>query len=202
MRGWKRWLVWPAGIAAILVGVLWLGTLVHEAGHALVGMAYGLRVKEINVLGLNLYPVPRFHVWPGYLGYVRFEGALPHRQADLYVTMAGSLGTLVTALLAQVALWMRPPRRVWPRLILTGVCFFWVDILWHTSLTLVGLRDRSYAEAYDALIALGAPGWLVGTATISISALLLGLTLLRWWRLARRTGGSGRDRRVEEGHPA
>jgi hypothetical protein len=198
MRGWKRWLVWPAGIAVIILGVLWLGTLVHEAGHALVGTAYGLRVTEMNVLGLNLYPRLRFHVQPGYFGYVLFEGAMPHRQAGQYMTMAGSLSTLAVAVLALAVFWVWPPRRTWPRLILTAFCFSWVDLLWHTSFALVGLRDRSFAETYSALVALGAAEWLAGTATIGISILLLVLTVLRWRQLVRRAPGAVRDRPAEQ----
>ena len=38
-----------AGILAIVFAVLWLGTLVHESGHALVAGAFGVRIEEVNL---------------------------------------------------------------------------------------------------------------------------------------------------------
>lgn len=186
MIGWKRRLGWAAGILAIAFAVLWLGTLVHEGGHALVALACGARVEEMNVLGLNVYPALRFHYRPGFFGYVRLDRSLPHPQVE-YMRMAGSLSTLAVALLAQAILWAAPPRRAWPRLVVIGFCFSWIDIAYHTLPVLVGWRSTISAEAYSALIAVGAPDWMVGMAVIAVSVVLLTLTLVRWRRLASST---------------
>lgn len=179
MTGWKRWLGWTAGVVATVFAVLWLGTLVHESGHALVALAFGAHVEEMNVVGLNIYPALHIHYQLGKFGYVRFDRALPYPQAE-YMRMAGSLGTLMGALLAQGVLWGRPPRHISLRFIVIAFCFSWIDLFWHTSFALLGLRSKAYAETYNALVALGAPGWLVSMAVVGISALLLILTLVRW----------------------
>jgi len=181
-----RRLGWAAGILAIAFAVLWLGTLVHEGGHALVALACGARVEEMNVLGLNVYPALRVRYRPGFYGYVRLDRLLPHPQVE-YMRMAGSLGTLAVALLAQAILWAAPPRRAWPRLVVIGFCFSWIDIVYHTLPVLVGSRSTISAEAYSALVAVGASDWMVGMAVIGVSGLLLTLTLVRWRRLANST---------------
>jgi hypothetical protein len=174
-----------AGIVAIIFAVLWLGTLVHESGHALIAMAFGAHIEEVNVVGLNIYPALRLHYQQGKFGYVRFDRTLPYPQVE-YMRLAGSLSTLVVALLAQGILWSKPPRRrTWPRLIAIAFCCSWIDTFWHTLLALLGLRSTTYAEAYNALVALGASGWLVSMAVVGISALLLILTLVRWRQLVR-----------------
>lgn len=178
-----------AGIVAVAFVVLWLGTLIHESGHVLVARASGARIEEVNVVGLNVYPVLRLHYQPGKFGYVRFDHKLPYPQVE-YMRLAGSLSTLAVALLAQGVLWAKPPRRTWPRLIVIAFCFSWIDVFWHTLLALLGLRSRAFAEAYNALVALGAPGWLVSMAVVGISALLLILTLVRWRWLIRPTPDS------------
>jgi hypothetical protein len=173
------------GIAWIAFGTLWVGTLVHESGHALVGLACGARVAEVNVVGLTVYPALGFVYRPGFLGYVRFDRVLPAPQGQ-YVRMAGSLSTLAVALLAQAILWIAPPRRTWLRLIGIAGCFMWLDVAWHTALTLVGLRSMAYAETYSALVALGTPPWLAAGTLLGVPLALLALTLICWRRIARR----------------
>ena len=185
---WGRRIVWIPTIAAIVVAVLWLGTLIHEGAHALVAAACGARVEEMNVLGLDIYPALRVHYRPGYYGYVRFDRRLPSPQVEL-MAAAGSLSTLAVALLAQVVLWINPPRRRWLRLLVIGFCFSWLDLLYHTLPTM-GLRPPFFAlrlveraEAYNALVALGLPAWWLGAAVVAISLMLLVLTLARWLQL-------------------
>ena len=99
------------------------------------------------------------------------------------------------ALLAQATLWLSPPRRLWPRLILSGFSLSWIDLTYHT-LSITGLNISSFvvraswrAEAYNALVRLGVPGkpLLVGIAVLS--ALLPSLTVIRWIRFMRPTAG-------------
>lgn len=176
---------WVAGVLTIVFGVLWLGTLVHEMGHASVAIASGAQVTQLNVLGMDLYPTLCINYRPGYFGYVSFDRPLPYPQVE-YISAAGSLSTLMVALLAQVILWIAPLRRVWPRLVTVGFCFSWIDILYHTWPVLMGSQNTARAEAYLALTELGAPGWLIGGAVVGVSALLLILTLAavaaRWMR--------------------
>ena len=176
------------GILLIAFVVLWLGTLVHELGHVLVAEAFGARITEMNVLGLDVYPDPRVHYRPGFYGYVRFDRSLPYPQVE-YMRMAGSLSTLAVALLAQAALWVAPPRRTWPRLAVTGFCFSWIDLFYHTLPVLLGRQSSGSAEVYNSLVALGVPGWVVGAAVVGVSVLLLILTLVRWRQLVHPTSG-------------
>ena len=185
-------LSWTVGIVALAFVVLWVGTLVHECAHGLVGVAYGARVERLNVLGLDLYPELRFDNSPGYYGRVWLDRSLPDT-ADHWMRAAGSLGTLLVALACQAWLWTKPPGRKSVQLLVIGFCFSWLDIFWHTSLALLGRRSMMYAESYNALVALGAPGWLVSAAIVVTSALLLAATIVRWrmlWRGARAVSGA------------
>lgn len=183
-----RALRWIVGIALIFLLVMWAGTLVHEVGHALVAMAYGARVTEMNVVGLTLFPKLRVHYELGRFGYVAFDRGLPFRQ-DTIMRMAGSLSTLALALTAQITLWLGPLRQTGPRLLVTGFCFSWLDLFLHTTLAVVGWKPMAYAEAYNALMAIGAPDWLVVSAVIGVSALLLALTGARWFHWSNWSSG-------------
>ncbi|TET52320.1 MAG: hypothetical protein E3J64_05350 [Anaerolineales bacterium] len=141
-------------------------------------------MERLNVLGLDLYPALRFDYLPGYFGRVWFDGSLPDA-ADGWLRAAGSLSTLAVALLSQLVLWARPPRRRWLLLALIGFCFSWVDVFWHTALALLGWRGMMYAETYSALVALGAPGWLTAGAIFGVTAALPAATIVRLRRLAR-----------------
>ena len=185
MSRWRRPLGRIVGVTLIAFGTLWVGTLVHESGHALAALACGAHVTEVNVVGLTVYPAPGFAYRPGFLGYVRFDRALPAPQGQ-YVRMAGSLSTLAAALLAQAILWIAPPRRTWLRLIGIAACFMGLDIAWHTALVLLGLRNAPYAETYGALVALGTPARMAAGILLGVPLVLLALTLIRWRWLVRR----------------
>jgi len=185
MSHWRRFLSRVVGAVLIALGTLCVGTLIHETGHALAAMACGARVVEVNVVGLTLYPALRFGHQPGFLGYVRFERALPSPQSQ-YVSIAGSLSTLVVGLLAQAVLWLVPPRRMWSRLIGFAACFLTLDVAWHTMVMLLGLRSASYAETHTALVALGALPWLAAGMTLGVPLVSLALTPITWRRLIRR----------------
>jgi hypothetical protein len=182
-----RGLGWLVLVVAIALAVLWLGTFVHEGAHALVATALGARVERINVLGIDLYPALRVNPVPGSFGRVWYDYWLPVPQS-FYASAAGSLGTLAVALLAQALFWAVPPRRTWSRLVVTGFCFSWLDIFYHSWPALVDERSLAHAEAYWALVALGAPRWLLNMAIAGLSVALLVLTGVRWWRLVRREG--------------
>jgi hypothetical protein len=186
---WGGRLAWVAGAVVIAFVVLAVGTLIHECGHALAGIAFGARVERLNVLGLDLYPSLRFEHASGYFGRVWLDRSLPEI-ADHWMRSAGSLSTLGLALIFQAALWARPPRRRWMQLLVVGFCFSWLDVFWHTSLALLGWRSMMYAEAYSALVALGAPAWALSAAILLISGLLLAATIIRWRMLGRAAGGA------------
>jgi hypothetical protein len=59
----------------------------------------------------------------------------------------------------------------------------------HTTLAVVGWQPMTYAEAYNALMAIGAPDWLVVSAVIGVSALLLALTGARWFQWSNWSSG-------------
>ena len=189
MIKWMHRLGWLVGILALGLATLWLGTFVHESGHALVAAAFGAHLDEMNVVALNLYPTLRLNYIPGYFGWVRYSPSLLSPEAE-YVSAAGSLNTMTIAVLAQITFWVRPPRRTWSRLVVTSFCLWWIDAVWHTSAFMLNLRSDSHAEMYNALVALGGPEGLVKTAVLGLSALLLTLTAARWWQLTRRDSPS------------
>lgn len=184
------------GAAALIAGVFWLGTLLHEAGHAASAMLFGARLTYLNILWLDLIPSVRWNPLPGYFGYMRYEGDLTPIQQEV-VGLAGSLSTLLVAVAAQMILWLTQPRKGVARLVALTGCFFWLDMLTHTLPTLgvpayllFGVAETTpRAEAYLAAVALGMPGLLFQAFAIGLSAGLLALTLICWRRL-RRTDAS------------
>ncbi len=187
----KMRLIRNLGVLALIIVVFWLGTLLHEAGHAISAVLFGARLTYLNVLWLDLIPSLRWNPLPGYFGYMRYEGDLTPIQHGI-VGLAGSLSTVFVAVAAQIILWLTRPRRGVVRLaVLTG-CFFWLDVLTHTLPTLgipaylfFGVAETTpRAEAYLAAVALGMPGELFQALTLSLSVGLLGLTVIRWNRLS------------------
>jgi hypothetical protein len=195
---WVRGLAWLAGMVALAFVVLWVGTLVHECGHALVGVACGVEVERMNVLGVDLYPRLRIDYQAGYFGRVWFSRGLSYPQ-DEWMRAAGSLSTLAVAMACQAALWLRPSQRRWLQTLIVGFCFSWLDIFWHTSLALLGRRSMIYAEAYSALVALGVPRLALSAAIFGVSGLLLAATMMRWRMLRRAARSEGEEAdRTEE----
>ena len=190
-KSWLRYPLWLVIFLLLTFVVGWTGTLIHESGHwAVAAITGGARLQELNVLLFDLYPAFRFHYVPGYYGYVRFDRHLAPPYSEM-MSAAGSLSTLLVALLAQALIWFRLPCHLLPRLLAFGFSFSWLDLLYHTLPTMswqppfFARQVAERAEAYNALVTLGLPGWWLGAATLGISLLLFGLTATRGLKLLR-----------------
>lgn len=188
----KKKAIRSLGALALIGAIFWAGVLLHEAGHVLSALIFGARLTRLNVLGLEFLPSLRWQPMPGYYGYMTYQGDLTPVQ-DSLVSLAGSLATFSTAVVAQLVLWLIKPRPGAGRLAVLALCFFWLDILTHTLPTLgipaylfFGSRTLTpAAEAYRSAVALGMPGPLFQVLAVGLSLALLALTLFRWHRLAR-----------------
>ena len=173
-----------AAVLLLFAALFWIGTLIHEGGHMLIALLHGVRIVHLQVLGLDLIPRLAFDPLPGYFGYVRYQGTLTEHQR-LVFSLWGSLATFLVALAAQAVWWIARPPRGLLRAGLLFLCFFWVDVVYHSPLPGAASPARSF-EPYRAATGLGLSPGLYAAIVWGLSALLLILTLLRWYLLRRR----------------
>ncbi|RMF85891.1 MAG: hypothetical protein D6744_00600 [Planctomycetota bacterium] len=160
------------------------GTLCHELlGHGLTGVLLGGRITELHVLGVDLWPRPRWVGWQGYYGWCGVEG-LSSDAADAWMGLAGSASTWLVAAVASVALWLRRWRGV-ARVALVCASLWWIDAATYL-LPAFGLKRSilwggDYAEPYECAMRLGADGPLFLAVVYAGSGLMAAALV---WRLA------------------
>lgn len=143
-------------------------------GHALVGVVYGGRVRQVVVLGTELYPRVAWIGWEGWFGSCHVDG-LPSAAAERVVSLAGSVSTWLVSVVACVVLYVRRWRGL-ARAALVCASLWWIDLVTYLQPAL-GLRrwlfwGATHSEPYEAAIALGIPGALFLTLALGSSALL------------------------------
>ena len=175
--------------ALLLALCLPIGTLWHEVvGHGLVGTLAGGRITHVEVLGLDLWPQPRWIGWQGHYGWCDVEG-IAGQTGEHLMALAGSLSTWLVAAAATIALYARR-WRAWLTPVLVCLSLWWIDLFTYTLPTW-GIRrsilwGQVYSEPYEAAVQLGIPGTLFQVFVVTTSALLAAALAIR---LTRRSLG-------------
>jgi hypothetical protein len=152
-----------------------VGTFWHEVmGHALVGVICGGRVREVIVLGTELYPQVGWVGWHAWFGSC-YVDQLPSAAAEHVMSLAGSVSTWLVGVVATITLYIRAWRGL-ARAVLVCASLWWIDLATYL-LPALGLRrwlfwGGTYSEPYEAAIGLGIPGPFFLTLALASSALL------------------------------
>lgn len=194
MSRFVRFFVHASLAAFILLAV---GTICHEAGHALVATMNGAVIAEVNVLGVRVYPPIALEPRAGYWGYVTWMGELSPK-ADLWTSAAGSAATWIVSLFALILRLRRSPPRFGTYRATVHLAFlaYSLDAALHT-LPVVGFPVTVFfgarepgprvSELYYAATALGVShstlmAFIFGDPLLSLGVVLGG---------AARSGGRG-----------
>ena len=154
-----------------------LGVLCHELiGHGLVGVLFGGRITEVEILGFRVWPDLQFLGWSGRYGACEVVG-ITSAIGEALMSLAGAMSTFCVAVVATVLLWARRFGRI-ARPILITLSLWWIDLFTYT-LPSWGLPrsilwgQRTYSEPYEAAKSLGIPGPAFQAFVIIASCLLL-----------------------------
>ena len=159
-----------------------VGTFWHELmGHMLVGLVCGGRVRQVIVLGTEVYPQVAWVGWHAWFGSCHVD-QLPSTAAEHVVSLAGSVSTWLVSVVACVVLYVRRWRGL-TRAALVCASLWWIDLLTYL-LPALGLRrwlfwGSTYSEPYEAGTALGIPGALFLTLALGSSTLLAAALVAR-----------------------
>jgi hypothetical protein len=159
------------------------GVLCHELiGHGLVGVIFGGRITEVDILGVRIWPVVRFVGWSGRYGECDVLN-MPTRTGEAVMSLGGSMSTFCVATTATFLLW----RRRWGnfvRPVLITISLWWIDLFTY-MLPSWGLPrsifwgQRHYSEPFEAAISLGMPGAIFQILVVASCLTLLGSLILR-----------------------
>lgn len=135
-----------------------IGTLRHEAGHALAAIAFGGVIEEFVYLPAA-----------GYWGYVRWEG--PH---NLFTTGAPYLLDLLTFMIFFAVCMLIPFRRrwIWLNLVIIGVVSPWINSAYNYRPNPARVND------VDVLLREGRPGMVHSYFILTMLLYLAGLYIL------------------------
>ena len=106
-----------AGRGLALVGIIFGSVVLHELGHALVGMRAGIPAKAIILLpigGVTLIDETQHPIEPGALTWKR----------DIRIALAGPLVNLLVAVVAGSSCWLSRPQSISGRSLtfIPGIC--------------------------------------------------------------------------------
>ncbi|MBN2561665.1 MAG: hypothetical protein JXQ75_12125 [Phycisphaerae bacterium] len=167
----------------LLAGCMVLGTVCHEVvGHGLVGVACGGKIDQVEVLGVQLYPSPKWLGWQGYYGHCLVTGVDTTTGSHL-VSLGGSMSTWCVSVAAITLLWLRR-WGPWPRTVLACLGIWWIDLLtytlpsWGVPRSVLWGQDY-YSEPYEAAVALGMPGPIFQASALVTCVILAGALVLR-----------------------
>ncbi len=167
--------------AGLLGACLVVGTAWHEVvGHGLVAVALGGRIERVSILFLDVYPKVEFIGWTGHYGSCG-TGGVQAWWGRRCVSLGGSMSTWCVAVVAVALLWCRR-WHAGPRLILTYLGIWWIDLLTYTMPTW-GLRRSviwggRHSEPHAAATALGVPSWAFQVFVVASSVVLLAAMIL------------------------
>lgn len=180
-----RWFV--LRVLVPLATCMVFGTACHEiVGHGFTGVLFGGTITHVEILGARVYPQFEWLGWSGYYGRIRVDGIATPR-GEHWMLLGGAASTWLVSVIAVCLLWMRQ----WQghsRRVLAWLGIWWIDIFTYLmpswglrrSILWGGLRS----EPYEALVALGVPGWAVQAGIVG-SCLLFAIALA-----VRLLGGS------------
>ncbi|HKQ47330.1 MAG TPA: hypothetical protein VJZ71_04585 [Phycisphaerae bacterium] len=142
-----------------------LGVLCHELiGHGLMGVLFGGRITQVEILAFRVWPEIQFLGWSGRYGACEVVG-ITSPVGEALMSLAGAMSTFCVAVIATILLWTRPgaPGGRIARPILITLGLWWIDLLTYT-LPSWGLPrsilwgQQTYSEPYEAAKSLGIPG--------------------------------------------
>jgi len=179
---WRSRLAGPALILFLLILSHPFGTLCHELAHGLTATAFGGRIEQLELYGLQLWPRLHWNGWSGRYGQCESSNNNTFTGQALE-SLAGAMSTWLVSLIAATLLWLRRWTR-WPRTILIVLSFWWIDLLtyllpsWGIPRSLFWGQNQ-ISEPYDAAIALGIPGPAFQAFAIASCALIAAATMMR-----------------------